>query len=133
MSEEKKYVLEITERQLSILIDATEILARIGMGQFWTIIEHIVPKKPFAKYWEELPTARDILTSLGARMLDYPENASPGIHNPIVADKHQIAWDLHQVLRNRLAWDRHPEGGMQTQFDDPLLSSKEPLAKVRQL
>jgi len=50
-----------------------------------------------------------------------------------IHDVFRIAWDLQQVIRHRLAWDRNPKGGIQVSFDDPLKSSREPLASIKRI
>ena len=49
----------------------------------------------------------------------------------MINDSFRVAWDLQQVIRYRLAWDRNPEGGIQVIFDEPLKSSQEPLACIK--
>jgi hypothetical protein len=56
---------------------------------------------------------------------------------------HQVSWDLHQVIRHRLAWDRAYRDGivkpgdardwnqmMGVLYDEPLPMGDEPLAKI---
>ena len=54
----------------------------------------------------------------------------------------RTAWDLHAVIRHRLAWDRAKAEGvtdgtkrewpamMQVSYDEPMKHSEEPLAKM---
>lgn len=130
MSEpEKKYQIEVTAKQLRVLVGATEVYGRLGLGQFWTILEHICTK-PFSRFNEEFVDARDTLNRMGAAFLDMPPSSGPGIFNPDVHARHKIAWDMHQVFRHRLSWDTNPKGDITVNFDDPLKTSEEPLAKI---
>lgn len=128
-SPDKRYTIEVSEKQLRVLISSTEIMSRIGLGQFWIILDHIC-SKPFHRYGSHFTEVRERLVQMAADLLNAPKHASFGIHSPQVHERHRIAWDLHRVFRHRASWDRHPEGGIGVCFDEPYGTSDEPLAKI---
>ena len=68
------------------------------------------------------------------RDLVYPElkdYAHFGIFNPKCPESSKIAYDIIQVLRNKLAWNREPNGGYTVDFGEPLQAGKEELIKVK--
>lgn len=70
----------------------------------------------FIKLKEELKELETIVTGLD-------KGAYHGIHSRTITDNARIAYDIEQVIRHRLAWDRQPEGGFQVDFDEPARSS----------
>lgn len=127
----EKYVLELTADQIDVIAEATEILARIGIGQFWTILDHIsggVFDDDKLDY--DHRRSYDKLSHALYKDQNIPIGGGPGIHNEKVHHRHRIAWDIHQVLRHRRSWDRHPEGGLGVSFDTPYQDSPEPLPKI---
>jgi len=115
----------MSERQARLISQAVELYARLGTGQFKTL-EYF--------FWSKLKTlnqARPLLEHL--QMI---KNGSltvlPGIYMKSVNEEYKILYDLHQVIRHRLAWDRDPECARWTvDFREPLRASKrEDLAKI---
>lgn len=49
-----------------------------------------------------------------------------------VKEEYKINYDIHQVVRNYLAWQRKPEGGSHSDFKPPVKYSKEPLPYIHQ-
>jgi len=124
---ERKYNLTLTEQQAGILCDALDLYARIGIGQFEEIL-HIFN---FTKVAPEHRDTVEILLLSAKEEIGLPKNGSHGIHHPEVNDKFRAAFDLKQVVRNKVAWDRNPAGGIQVQFDTPNQTSEEtPLATI---
>ena len=44
----------------------------------------------------------------------------------------RIAWDIQQVIRHRIAWDRNPKGNITVDFDSPLKTSDEQLPIIEE-
>ena len=139
------YTLTLTEEQARVLTQATETLARLWMGQFSDALEHLPIREFLPDGW------RDDMDSIG-RMLSRHMiggidgyRSSLGIRHKDVAEASRIAWDLYQVMRHRLAWDRAAAAGiiesanaprkwpemMQVYYDEPMKVSDQPLAMVR--
>jgi hypothetical protein len=122
----KKYSLEVTEKQSEVLCAALEMYSRVQTGQFWAMAE------PWYFNHDNHRQLYDALDALKPIIFpELPHNGYHGIHSPKVADEAQMAWDIQQVIRHRLAWDKTPEGGIGVSFHDPLLSGLAPAAKIK--
>lgn len=112
-----RYVLDLSEDQAKQVSKALELYARLKIGQ-WRELSDLcldLADKDFCK-------KRDALESrlLDARKIAYPElcgsGHSYGIGKFADADS---AWEIHEVLRNKIAWTEHPEGGAGVAFSPP--------------
>ena len=120
------YTLHLTEQQAGEVSLACEILARLRMGQIDMALRELPLDRPMD--YEQEQYVSNYLRSLyrrdGKRLDD-------------------VSWDLHQVIRHRLAWDRareyglvNPDGSrnwnemMGVIYDEPLPMGSEPLAKI---
>jgi hypothetical protein len=139
----KTYTLTLTEAQAQTLSRGMDIIARLGIGQFRDALEQLPLVKDYAHGWH------DDMDVIGLILAKYTIdgvngwNSSLGIHHNKVSESTRIAWDLYQVVRNRLAWDwaiahgivkegeqrKWPEM-MQVHYDEPSKVSNEPLAKI---
>lgn len=120
---EKKYRLEISEKQAYLLQEATELFARIMMAQFdhisYTLhINHNLPTESYHKL-------SDSLRALEHLIYDHTSRRR--------SDLGDISWDLYQVIRHRLAWDNFPGGGITVNFHAPMRYSEEELAKIEEI
>lgn len=143
----KSYSLEIDEEQAQVLKLACEIFARLGIGQFHQALENLPIdwKKAYSQDWnEDLLLIGKILSKHTQWNVD-GWSKSLGIHNARETSK--IAWDLYQVIRHRLSWDRaitekfienenSPRNWsdmMGVDYDEPLKVSGKLLAKIKKL
>lgn len=137
------YAITITKQQAHTLSIACEILARLGIGQFRDALEWLPVKQWRAPGWnEDMDTIGRILSSHMIGNIDgYRSNL--GMHHKDVCKTAQIAWDMYQVIRHQLAWDRAIAEGtvnpgeprkwpemMQVHYDTPSKVSTEPLATM---
>ena len=120
-----KYRIEVNEEQAKIISLALDIFSRIEAGQ----LEWVFSMIPW-KYRENLESAEPMLKELQL-LLTGMQRGNLGIGN--VSNSARIAFDLHQVIRHRLAWDKEPKGGMGVFFDPPMKWSDQPLAEIEQL
>jgi hypothetical protein len=118
------------------LSDVCELVSRVYMGQF----SEIADIQPGMRVEEkDIPRLHQVQRMLDeVKMVALPElvykNAYHSISSPAIPDEARVLYGLHCVLRHRLAWDRHPEGGMQVTFDTPRQLSREvPLATIERL
>lgn len=130
----KKYSLTITEAQAITLINALDLYKRIGMGQL-DEIKHVAVPAPKHKYkWVELDQTMAILK---LQLLGWPHiNTAHSIVSKDLPDQFRVAWDILQVVRNRLAHDSLKPGekpGIYVYFDEPRKTSKEPLPEIKQV
>ena len=145
---DKKYSLEVTETQLQVISTACELLARIQGGQIREAFEHL-PLRKENMNWEAYHEIQDELTKRMPEILEDKINgwsSSFGVGSSKVHQYHDVAWDLHQVIRYELSTEKAIEEGliskkgerdwnkmMTVNFDTPMKYSEEPLAKVQKL
>lgn len=139
------YTLEITESQAQTISLACEVLSRLGMGQWRYATDHL-PLKEKMDWIEWHDDLDDMGRILSKHMKDGIDGwrSCLGVANDSVRPECRDAYDIHQVVRKRLAWDRAVEEGIvesvdaprkwpemiQTFYDDPLKVGDEPLAKI---
>lgn len=121
--------LQLTEEQALVLRDATELLARLGMGQF-NHLDHLpfLNERRFASGAAD-PTAFEEATK-ALRDLYFPELTGHqflGMTHEDVDERAKIAWDTYQVIRHAVAWHKTPTGGFTVSFDPPFKVSSTPL------
>lgn len=144
----KTYNLQVTEKQLQAISIACELLARIQGGQIREAFEHLPLKKGVD--WEVYHEIQDELTKRMPEILKDGINgwsSSFGLGHPDLPESHDIAWDLYQVARHQLAWQRAIEEGMvesmdserkfpemmYVSFDPPRRYASVPLAKIERV
>lgn len=135
---ERRYTVDLSQRQMGVLSLAAEVLARLGMGQAMDALEHLPIKPPaemdFSQWHDDMRTIRGLLSQHMVAGIDGWQS-SLGIRNKAVPPASVIAWDLHQVLRHRLAHDQDPAKEGRPRFlsvahDTPYQIGDEPLARV---
>lgn len=100
MSDEPHYQLTVTRIQAEVLRDACELLARCRLGQIADACQQALDEHGKAVVPYDL--AMWCETAVKAAVGLAP-NQSWGVGKHLAAD---LPWDLYQVLRHRLAWDR---------------------------
>lgn len=124
----KQYALLLSSEQAKLLSSACEFYARMMMGQWEFLLEHICCLQEAPIYGDAYDRAEQHL--LDARSEVFPSLEHSFCHSYGVgkfADADQI-WEIYEVLRNRIAWTEHPEGGDTVDFDTPMSFSGKPLA-----
>ena len=120
----RKYRLTLTDEHLYAILRGTEFFERIAMGQFREILDVVDPQFKLSR--EERDQGEQLLTL--ARRYLMPDlrsdNSFFGIRSPELTPEASICYDFLQVVRHRLAWDAHPEGGITINFDEPMRTSK---------
>jgi hypothetical protein len=129
-----KYTIHLTERQARVIVDALDLFSRIGMGQLKEVA-YVLRQNPLPSYDPDLEIRtnllfkiRDKLDILARYWMKGP--GYYGITSKSISDKFRIAWDIQQVVRHRLAWDRNPKGDITIDFDNPMKTSEEDLPKI---
>lgn len=129
---QRVYNIALTENQCNIISNAMDLYARIGLGQIHVIAEHMWHFSdklgiPNYKIGEKFNSIKKDITGLDV-------NASYGIQTKWVPDKFNSAFDIHQVIRNRVSWDKYPDGGITVNFDEPMRYSKDDeLIKIEEI
>lgn len=128
--ETARYQLTVSGEQADLINRALEFYERVGgLGQFEVAVEPWL----FRCDANKLEAARRALDQVKLHLTGFGYGASYGIYSPEVPDEHRVAYDLQQVIRYRLAWDRTPEGGLGVWFSEPYQTSQVPLAKIEQI
>jgi len=144
MTEPKLYTLQITEKQVQALKDATDLLMRVQLGQWREIKEHLPLKKTidYDALHQHLDLIGKILSVYMINSID-GHGSSLGIGHEKLPESNSILYDLHCVLRRKLAVERAVESGVienenvsrnempiTIDFDTPYHWGTEPLAKI---
>lgn len=124
------YILKITEDQAKIISKALDLYSRIFMGQFKEILD-------FQFGWkmelEDHEWCRKALQTVKRVATGLENNAYYGIFSEKISNKARAAYDIHQVIRNKLAWDNNPNGGITVNFDKPINTSAMPLPDIKKV
>lgn len=117
---EKKYILELTEKQARLLSYACDQFSRLIMGQDWSFQELLeaawekrckkATGKPMDDEWDGgwhamREEAERACREIKRKFWGLPSNTLNGVHYDDTAD---ILYDIHQVLRLAL-WKDLPE------------------------
>ena len=124
----RKYTIEVTESQVAVIGLACEILARLGCCQIEMAMDELPKVEPVD--WSEW---HDIMDRFRTEIRNHCA-ANLGIRKG--GERHKSAWDIYQVLRNRLAWDHLNDQGKDkpdfwgVSYSEPFKASNEPLAEI---
>jgi hypothetical protein len=129
------YTLTINKEQARIICEALEAYSRLKHGQIDELRNLFRDRwcKPNGSFNWNSEYLFDALKSVIFPELE--KNASYGVGNKIYPES-TVAWDIMQVLRHRLAWDRlRAEGRDQpeywgVQYNVPMRFGSEPLAQI---
>lgn len=133
------YTLKITKEQAQILSEATEVLARLCLGQIRFALDYLPTREFRPDGWNE---DADRIEEILHKYLSGHDGQRPDISRIRSA-----SWDLYQVIRHRLSWDYAIEHGIvesadskrnwsrmiTVNFDEPMKTSDEPLAKITRI
>jgi hypothetical protein len=143
----KTYNLTITEKQARALVDATDLLQRVQLGQWREIQDNLPLQKPidYAEFHQDM---RIIGAILSKHMIDGIDGGSSslGVGHPDLPESNGILYDLHRVIRRKLSVERAVEEGIienenvsrnempiTVDFDLPMKWGNEPLAKMERI
>jgi len=128
----KKYRLELTEEQAVLVKKALDFYSRIHIGQFGEILNLFRFKD---RESERLlyPKAKETVDYLKHLLTGLDSSASYGVFSLEAHEDCRRAFDIVQVIRNKIAFEKNPEGGCQVDFDTPEQLSDWPLPGVEVL
>lgn len=143
MKKEKKYILEMNERQARLLSWALDTFPRLIQGQsfayqdlFETAWEkrckeatgNMMDEEFEGGWWEMREDAEALCKEIKRRFWKLPYISENGIHYDDTTD---ILWDMHQVIRHEL-WKNDPEHAYYTvDASQAMQVGSEPLVKIR--
>ena len=129
----KSYKITVTEQQANIIEVACDLFSRIHMGQ--------LDELAFMAIWGELQQwegheVDGTIAKIGCDVLKHelfglPSDTTWGILQ--CGNDARTACDIHQVIRHRLSWDEHPEGGQTVNFHEPFKSGDGALPSIEEI
>lgn len=127
----EKIILEMSREQAYAVMNATELLARLEIGQFkeitWNFLERFTtPDGHFDA--DRRDHVDEMLEQVCRTIFGVNEYGWPDIGERSIA--HERSWAVYATIRYALAWHDHPEGGDTVNFNKPL-GYGEPLPKCR--
>lgn len=120
-----KITITLSDKQAEVLVGALDLYSRVMIGQLENVEEVLR-----LAYWtelgvEKLDHARGLFDAAKAVLWGFSRGASYGIHNTKASDKARQAFDLQQAIRNTIARQKNPAGGIQVKYDTPHRTSLE--------
>jgi len=125
-----KIKLEMDRDRAIKLMQACEIIARIGMGQFKDMVELLKPEAS----WDECVVIENYLKA--ALKPSLTQNSYDSMSSVKCPESTQVAWDAYQHIRREISWrdagkdwrvdprNFREMGGVN--FDEPFKASKLP-------
>jgi len=106
----KQYKITLNENQMRAIMDATDLLQRVQLGQ-WREIQDSLPLKKDVDYSEFHQDMRIIGEILSKYMISNINGfeSSLGIGNPNLPDNNGNLNDIHRCIRYKLAMERAVE------------------------
>lgn len=104
--EKQEYTIKVTEHQAQVIRDACELYSRVCMEQ-WQEAFHLAPLKKEVDHGllrDDLRSSAKLLSQHLVQDID-GSGSFLGIGHKDLSDKARTAYDVHQVVRKRLAWD----------------------------
>ena len=128
------YTITLTATQAATISHACEVFARLGMGQYTNALECLPTNEYIPEGWHEDMAAIGHILSKHAPVHGIRNHKHEARRTPMS----NVAWDVYQVTRHRLAWDRARADGHTgdkpptwgVSFDAPLQTSPEPLPQM---
>lgn len=121
-----KVIIECNEKQADIIQESLELSSRVLAGHIQELDNFLFKNGYYAG--ETRPLIDELKK---AYFPDLHVNANYGIYHDKTHEDAKIGYDIIQVLRNKFAFHRYPDGGMGVSFSEPLPSSKVELIKVK--
>lgn len=131
-----RYALTGSESQMDCIKNACETQARLEMGQLGAIMDALMLKLHDQDWQLVVEKVRELERLIGS--MPRKENKRSVYM--------ELSWDIHQVLRHRLSWDRAMAEGLikegdprdwktmwTVNYDNPLHRSEELLIQVERI
>ena len=127
---EEKIVLELTTEQAYAVMAATELLARLHIGQFkeitWQFIDRMITDGHYDA--DRRDKADELLEQACKTIFGTNEYGWPNIGEK--DNVHERCWAVYATIRYVMAWHRNPKGGTTVNYHKPL-GYGEPMPKCR--
>lgn len=107
---EARFVIEMNEAQLQVIIDALDNYSRMGMGQLDVSVEEFLRLSFYERYHERCGNeVKFLVDDIKALVFGHSPNSSWSIGNDEVPAKCREAYDIQQVVRKVLAEHRNAD------------------------
>lgn len=141
------YNLKLTEEQLKVIQEATNLLMRVQLGQWDEIIPHL-PLQEDKNSENFYHHKRHIGVILSHYMKDNVDGISSsfGVGHEDLPKSNSVALDIHQTIRHYLSWKKAMEDGLVdstngsrsvsligVNYDTPLHLSDQPLPVIEEI
>ena len=124
----EKYVLTLTREQAIMVSNTCELFARLKIGQFDRITEHLLDPS-LEDYCDKRDLANDLLKIVACTLLGSTVYRTPCTQPD---DLHHRAWNIHAVIRHCMAWHDNPKGNVwSVAYDKPFPHGGEPLPEIK--
>lgn len=123
------YKIEMNRKQVETIMKALDTFSRLKCGQLNELV-NLYYDKLFKGDFSRDEFEYKVIELKGILFKDLNPYASYGIAGKDAPEDSQIAFDIYQALRNRLAFDDHPEGGITVDFHDVFKTSEEEVVKI---
>jgi hypothetical protein len=104
--------------------------SRLDMGQLSSWITFLNNKTAEKEDFFFICPEIDSIRSIKSSFYGLENNAYYGINSTDLGQKAKINYDMHQVIRNFLAYEKTPSGGLSIDFDEPLSCAFEDLIVI---
>lgn len=119
MNAKHRYTISITEDQAQVIADACDLLARVHMGQLEAVryaLEYQIHDT------EKMALFDAVLRGASAFIHPFGRSGSYGINSPEIHERARVAFDVYQVIKQRLLSDRgekNPRGFFPSSRETP--------------
>ena len=128
---ETLYQITLNEQQVSTISKACELLLRIRLGQFEDILWKVFPDKFRSEENINMEAVRSTFDTLNYLLRNQRSNSGSDTE---WSESSEISWDIHQVLRNRLALDGEPPtDSWNVDLNEPLPKSRMKLVQIERV
>ena len=117
-----QYKLTLNDAQVDTLLRALDLYARVGCGQFEEIARLFRLDSRCGENVDGVEIHR-LLGAIKQHLFSQHDGGSYSICSREVPVDYRLAWDVFQVVRYCVSWERFPEGGNTVNFDLPMNTS----------
>jgi hypothetical protein len=129
----KEYILKLNEKQIEILKKSLDFISRLQIGQISEIRDTFNSPLSDRINEENKNSLRENLIKIKKDLFPelHEENAYFSIYNKQKSPENaRIAYDIYQVIRYTLAYDKNPKGGTTVDFNEVFPASSEEPPKL---
>lgn len=117
-----KITMELSPKQTEVVMKSLDLYSRILAGQFYEVANLFKPFNSMNSEVRELSNKfKELL--LPDLVREFGNSAYLGIYSKDIGENAKIAYDIIQVARFTLAWNKNTFGGITVDFNTPLQAS----------